>query len=479
MKISIAGAYTATVLPRRTRLITLGLVVAVLASSFLGRYDAEIVGFRVRIEQVVPLVLAAWMLLHPMLRRAFLRTLRHPVPLVFAAFVAWNLVSTVAFSPSLSGSASILVWLTIDLLLLVSFMTLSEGAELAGRLGRGSVAPWALVGFAAFAIANLTRGQIALGTDFDWLYEVYVARLTAIEANIYASILVFWTLLAITRRGIGRWETGAIAIAVPLGLVASQTRTAVFSLALGLGVFIVFSLLSTRSTWRARLVRVVPAMILGATLVATFGLIATLGDAAPADRSLPVSASPAAATPDTSARSAEEMTAQPAPTAPVVTAAGAVPSPEATRIPDPTNPEQQNKIGDVDFQGGTIGFRVTVAKLAAQEMHGVNLWLGNGTNTFGLRHDQPGTPGISGHIIMLPVQVLYDGGIVGLGLLIAVFVTVFVCVPRPRKPAAAGLLASYLLSATLTSMFWFAITWILIAVVLRPLRDDEREPDRV
>ncbi len=49
------------------------------------------------------------------------------------------------------------------------------------------------------------------------------------------------------------------------------------------------------------------------------------------------------------------------------------------------------------------------------------------------------------------------------------------CVPRPRKPVAAGLLASYLLSATLTSMFWFAITWILIAVLLRPLTEDERD----
>ncbi len=110
-------------------------------------------------------------------------------------------------------------------------------------------------------------------------------------------------------------------------------------------------------------------------------------------------------------------------------------------------------------------------------MKGVNLWFGNGTNTFGLRHEQPGTPGVSGHIIMLPVQVLYDGGIVGLGLLIALFVAVFVCVPRPRKPVAAGLLASYLLSATLTSMFWFAITWILIAVLLRPLTEDERDVD--
>lgn len=457
VRFSPVDAFARPSLTGRTRLVTLVLIAAVVVSSFLGRYDAEIVGFRVRVEQVVPLVLAGWMLIHPALRPAFLRALGHPVPLVYLAFVAWNVVTTLVFSPSLTWSASILIWLVIDLLLLVSMMALAGGAELAGRIGRLSVAPWALVGFAVYVVANLTRGQIALGTDFDYLYEVYVARVTAIEANIYASILIFWTLLAITRRGIGRWEIAAIAVSVPLGLVASQTRTAVFSLVLGLAVFGLFTVFSLRSSWRERVRRIAPALVLVGTLVVTYGIVAALGGTEPADRTLPATASPSAS-----------VSAPPTAT---------TPSPAPTREPDPTNPEQQNKIGDVDFQGGTIGFRLEVAGLAAQEMKGVNLWFGNGTNTFGLRHEQPGTPGVSGHIIMLPVQVLYDGGIVGLGLLIALFVTVFVCVPRPRKPVAAGLLASYLLSATLTSMFWFAITWILIAVLLRPLTEDERDLD--
>ncbi|MGC0368444.1 O-antigen ligase family protein [Microbacterium sp. SLBN-111] len=453
-------AFSQPTLTRRTRLVTLVLIAAVVVSSFLGRYDAEILGFRVRIEQVLPLVLTAWMLVHPVLRRSFLRAARHPVPVVFTAFIAWNLVSTLLFSPSLTWSVSILVWLLIDLLLLVSMMTLDVGAEFAGRWGRWSVTPWALIGFAAFAVANLSRGAFTLGTDFDWLYEVYVARLTAIEANIYASILVFWTLLAITRRGIGRWEVAGIAIAVPLGLVASQTRTSVFSLLLGLGVFAVFTLCAQRSSWRARIRRVAPAAVLAATLIVTYGITAALGNAQPADRTLPAPSSSSA--PVESSPSADATT-------------GASPAPEATRIPDPTDPEQQNKIGDVDLRGGTIGFRVTVAELAAQEMNGIHLWLGNGTNTFGLRHDQPGTPGVSGHIIMLPVQVLYDAGILGLALLVALFVMVFLKVPRERRAVAAGLLTAYLLSATLTSMFWFAVTWILFAVLLRPATEDDRD----
>jgi len=432
------------VLSSRTRTITFVLIAAVVVSSFLGRYDVPVAGFRVRVEQVVPVVLAAWMLVHPTLRRAFFHAARHPVPLVYGAFVAWNLVSTLVFSPSVVWSSSILVWLTIDLLLLISLMAVAAGANFADRLGRASVVPWGLVGFAAFAAANLTRGHVALGADFDYLYEVYVARVTAIEANIYASILVFWTLLAITRRGIGRLETAAIAVAVPLGLIASQTRTAVFSLLLGLAVFAVYALLTDRRPARERWRRILPAGIVAATIVVSYGVMAAAGGTEPADRTL---------------------------------SATAAPSPGATREPDPSNPEQQNKIGDIDFEGGTIGFRLTVAELAAEDMTGVNLWFGNGTNTFGLRHEQPGTPGVSGHIIMLPVQVLYDGGIVGLGLLLAFFGTVFVCVPRPRRPIAAGLLSAYLLSATLTSMFWFAVTWILVAVLLRPRSASDHDLD--
>jgi hypothetical protein len=442
-----AAGYARPILSPTTRAITLGLIVLVVIASFLGRYDIPIAGFRVRIEQLVPLALAAWMIAHPSLRGSFLRTARHPVVLVFAGFIVWNLVTTLVFSPDYGWSASILIWFVIDLLLLMSMMTLAAGASLAERLGRASVLPWALVGFAAYVVANLTRGAFAWGTDFDWLYEVYVARVSAIEANIYASILIFWGLFAITRRSISWWTVAALAVLIPLGLIASQTRTAVFSMVAGLVVFALYTLLRRDAPLRARVRRVLPSAVLAATLVLSYAGVAMV---------------PSSGTPRT-----ESTTSS--------TDIAATPSPSPDYVPDPTDPDTQNKIGDVDLRGGTIGFRITVAELAAQEMTGVNLWLGNGTNTFGLRHEQPGTPGISGHIIMLPVQVLYDAGIVGLVLLGALYVLVFVRTPRSRKPLAAGLLVSYAISATLTSMFWFAVTWILVAVLLRP--DDEPADD--
>ncbi len=423
-------AEAATVLTRRTWTITAILIVVVTVASFLGRYAFPVAGFRVRIEQLAPLILVAWMVFHPQLRRSFLATLRHPVVVVFAVFIAWNIVSTLIFSPDYAWSVSILAWLLIDLALLMAMMSLHRGAMLAGLLGRWSVIPWGTLGFAAFAAANLSHGLFAWGTDFDWLYEVYVARLTAIEANIYASILVFWAILAVTRRGASRWMLAGITVAVPLGLIASQTRTAVFSLLIGLGVYALYTLLQPGSPWRVRWARIIPATVLVVALGVSYGLVSMIPS-------------------DGTGRDATTVTES------------------ETYVPDPANPDTQNKIGDFDLEGGTIGFRITVADLAAQDMTGANLWFGNGTNTFGIRHEQPGTPGVSGHIIMLPVQILYDTGIVGLALLAALFTLVFVFTPRERKPVAAGLLAAYVLSATLTSMFWFSVTWILFAVLLR------------
>ncbi|MDM4761507.1 O-antigen ligase family protein [Galbitalea sp. SE-J8] len=439
-------AFARPELDRRTRAITLALIGIVLLSSFLGRYDVVVLGFRVRIEQITPLMLAAWLVGHPALRGSFLRAARHPVVLVFAVFIGWNVISTLLFSPDYVWSASILAWLVIDIVLLTAVMTLRDGARFLARAGAASTAPWALLGLGAFAIANLTRGAVPFGTDFDWLYEIYVARVTAIEANIYATILILWALVATTMIARGWRAVLPVAVLVPLGLIASQTRTSVFSMLVGLGVFALATLVRDRRTPRAAGRRVLPAAVVAAALLVSFALV-TLIPSTGTGRDAPV------------------------PTA----TAGATPTP--TYVPDPTDPETQNKLGDIDLRGGTIGFRITVAEIAAQDITGVHLWFGNGTNTFGIRHEQPGTPGVSGHIIMLPVQVLYDGGVVGLVLLVALFGTVIAASPRRRLPAVLGVLASYAISTALTSMFWFAATWILLAVLLRPVDDLDADGD--
>lgn len=477
------AAFAEPALDQRTSIITTALISLVVLSAFFGRFNIPVLGFNVRLEQILPVILAVWMLVVPALRMSFMRTLRHPVVLVYALFVAWNILSTLIFSPDYGWSVSIVAWLAIDLLILMSIMTLRSGAELSFRILVAAVVPWALAGMIVFLLANLTNGAFNFGVAFDWLYEIYVARVTAIEANIFASILMVCGLLAITRRGLPWWWVAVLCITIPLGLLASQTRTAVFSMAGGAVVFIIASLFRRGQKANEWVRRVAPAVSLVITLTLFYVIVSavqsqpTASPAAPSPTTEPMAIAATAPAHDGSAAVTQSIpprtSATSSPTATQVTAPE--PTAEPTReVPDPSAPDTQNKLGDFSVEGGTVGFRMKVIEMALDDLHGVNLWFGNGTNTFGLTHIQPDTPGnVSGHIIILPVQVLYDGGIVGLGLLIALFVTAFACTPAPRKPVAAGLLAAFLVSATMTSFFWFAITWLMFAVLLRPVDGDD------
>lgn len=108
-----------------------------------------------------------------------------------------------------------------------------------------------------------------------------------------------------------------------------------------------------------------------------------------------------------------------------------------------------------------------------------NLIFGSGPNSFGQRHADTdyGTRGGRGYIPILPLQILYDGGLVGIALL-ALAVWSLRPLRRSNPGRAVGLLAIYLLASTLTSPFWFGTTWILIAlgVLTRPQEDRATAP---
>ena len=435
-KVSAPDLFSA---PRsRNDVVTFLLVCAVVAASFLGRYSFDVAGFTVRWEQVAPVAFVGWLIVNPGSRLDLLRTLRHPVVLTFLAFIAWNAVSTVLFSPSLGKSVAILGWLTIDLLLLAGLMSLGARAVWAENIGIRFVVPWAFAGFAMYLIANRTGGGVSWGTNLDSLYDVYVTRLSATEANIYAAILVFWTLLLVARKGTDRRWMIAAAVTVPLGLIASQTRTAVFCMVMGLAVYVGYELVRRRrNPTPLRAFTFGPVAVVVGVLVA-YGAATVLPDIG---------------------------TERPSPSR----------HETAPEVRTDTSRPAQDKLGDIDFTGGTVGFRMAVAREAAEDIRGVHLWFGNGTNTFGLRHEQPGSPGVSGHIIMLPVQILYDAGIVGLAILSAFGVVVWRHVPWRRRPIAAALIATFIAAATLTSMFWFSVVWIILASLLRPVSRDECE----
>jgi len=101
-------------------------------------------------------------------------------------------------------------------------------------------------------------------------------------------------------------------------------------------------------------------------------------------------------------------------------------------------------------------------------MSGARWIVGNGVNTFGQRHDDPTQPGVPGYISSLPVQVLYDTGIAGVGLLVAFLVLVYRRIPVHRRSLAIPVAVAIGITSTFTSTLWFTTTWLMLALFLRP-----------
>ena len=122
-----------------------------------------------------------------------------------------------------------------------------------------------------------------------------------------------------------------------------------------------------------------------------------------------------------------------------------------------------------DVQSGTGESRTETAKHALSDLAGPQAVVGLGTNTYGQRHEEPTLPGHEGYLQILPLQILYDGGVIGAGILVLALATVKPF-SRPGRARAIGVLVIYATAATATSPFWLGSSWMLIAlaVITRP-----------
>jgi hypothetical protein len=121
----------------------------------------------------------------------------------------------------------------------------------------------------------------------------------------------------------------------------------------------------------------------------------------------------------------------------------------------------------LDFRSGTGQYRATVAAIAIGDLHGLAWVTGLGTNSFGQRHLDPSlvdkpTPGYLG---ILPLQVVYDSGLVGAVLLGTAVLTLIPKNPR-RAARSVGVLVVYVACGSATSPLWFGFTWILFGVAV-------------
>jgi len=123
----------------------------------------------------------------------------------------------------------------------------------------------------------------------------------------------------------------------------------------------------------------------------------------------------------------------------------------------------------------TLTFRFVRVDLALEEWT-TNPLLGLGTNSFGQRHYDPSQENAPDYLGVLFVQNLYDAGIVGLGLLLALIilqvkrgVKFLKLSPDPKyKALMKGLLIGFLaliVAYQSTSAFWFGFNWIYLGLM--------------
>ncbi len=137
--------------------------------------------------------------------------------------------------------------------------------------------------------------------------------------------------------------------------------------------------------------------------------------------------------------------------------------------PAATAPVRQRLGHLLDFGSGTSGDRAKIAKTALGDLGGPQLAIGLGTNTDGQRHENRTSTGRRGFLSVLPVQIVYDGGLIGAGLLVLALFTVRP-ISRPGRARALGALVVFGITAAATSPFWLGSTWLLVAlaVMTRP-----------
>jgi hypothetical protein len=325
----------------------------------------------------------------------------NPTVLLLLAFVVWQGVSSIAAAPDVSKSLAIVGWMGLDILILVTLLAGIGDAEQLETMT--ALAATFAAGLALILFAAHLGGLTSFGTQSTNVGADRSLYGLSWESNILASALAIATFLQLTSSSS---RVRAIArFGVPLCLLAiaaALTRAAV--LGLGAGLLIWAALGGLQAVSRAMKVLLATA----AVAVLIFSV------------------------------------------APVLTA------PLTSKLSNP-----------VALHSGTGLVRLKTVRVAVHDITPSSLVLGLGTNTFGQRHTDLTRPGqsVPGYLGALPLQIVYESGLVGVALLLAAFASTH---PFRRRSAgrAIGLLTVYLSAAAATSPFWFGLTWLVIALAI-------------
>lgn len=256
---------------------------------------------------------------------------------------------------------------------------------------------------AAAAIGMWIVSQVSgseIGVQFESQTGSSAVYGLSFEANLLASALGIWTFLALSVSSVS-WRTRWVTVVLSLSAIAlTLTRAVLVGLAGGLLIWALFGVGSDRR-------RVLKTLFVAALLAVSFIVLA------------------------------------PAQSSPFIS-------------------KTQNIL---DFKDGNGALRVREWTTAVADLQGIDWLIGLGTNSFGQRHRDPTRPlePRPAYLGNLPLQVLYDTGLIGV-LLLGSGVLLLLPVDRRKLARACGLIVLFMASAIATSPFWFGSSWLLIAL---------------
>lgn len=364
---------------------------------FISRFSFDVGGFRLRAEMAVGLICCVALVLRPRLNK-----FRYDgsVFVILGSWVGWLFLVTFVTAPSFDESLTVLIWLLLNLATCLYIVSYMPSVEIIVMVGVRLAFSLSILGVALWIAA--TSGVGKWFVQWDPTYGGYAAYVTVFEANILASLVTLWAVIALSGRLCSRCghiaRVGLITL-TPIVAIATHTRIALIASCLVL-VASVFVYPKSRVLVLALVATIIVVINFSGIDLEQFGL---------------------------------------------------------SKFASPLSLDE----GTGRYRSATWG-----QAFADIESGGwASSISGLGANSFGQRHLDPSLPGSGARWYLgnLPLQLYYDGGLVAVGLVVFGLVRSF---PRTRARLAIFFVVIYTLFAISTSTLWLMQSWIFLAIAL-------------
>ncbi len=200
------------------------LAVAISLAPFFSRYGLELGDTVIRPEILLAIAAGASLLGDAGPSR--LTEIQRVTIAAIAGWLAFLGVTTQLHAPTPGSSHAVYVWLLLDFVLMLWIVRNREQWKRIVSTSIVASVVLCIVGIPLWLLAG--AGLTAWGVQRDYTYGGYAVYVTVYEANIYASLIVLWSVVAMTRFALHVPPSlrGFLIFAAPIASVAAHTRAA-------------------------------------------------------------------------------------------------------------------------------------------------------------------------------------------------------------------------------------------------------------